>query len=104
VPRPGYWPPSVITTGFWLQTHLRSGGTSSGGGDAAESGGPAGTSWQLPDELIPYLDASKHGSGSSIDQQPVILIDFGSMGRLGFLNNHHRLLAVLLYILDLAEM
>ena len=40
----------------------------------------------------------------SIDQQPVVLIDFGSMGRLGFLNNHHRLLAVLLYILELAEM
>jgi hypothetical protein len=102
VPRPGYWPPSVTATGFWLQTHLRRGSEGGGGGASADSGGPAGTSWQLPDELLHYLDAGKHGS--SIDQQPVVLIDFGSMGRLGFLNNPHRLLALLLHILELAEM
>ncbi|GBF95250.1 hypothetical protein Rsub_08281 [Raphidocelis subcapitata] len=87
-PRPGHWPASVHTTGPWLQRHLR------------ERHPGLAAAWQLPPELLEFLDACTEGGGPP---GPVV-IDFGSMGAMGLLPPAPALLEVLLQALEAAGM
>ncbi|KAL3142502.1 hypothetical protein ABBQ38_002826 [Trebouxia sp. C0009 RCD-2024] len=85
IPQPGYWPSSVHCCGFWQQKHT---GTECDRKQQLHA---------LLKPVLPHNSLEEWRSG-----QPLVCIDFGSMGCMGLIADPHHLVAVLVAALHIA--